>query len=89
MPNRVVKVLAGIALLLFLLLTAALFIDEPLRAYIEEKMNRILKGYRVHIGALYFHPLGASIDLHEILLSQRSPAGPRASTGGPCYPDVW
>ena len=34
MPNRVVKVLAGIALLLFLLLTAALFIDEPLRAYI-------------------------------------------------------
>ena len=80
MPNRVVKVLAGIALLLFLLLTAALFIDEPLRAYIEEKMNRSLKGYRVHIGALDFHPLGASIDLHEIRLERVDEPGPPVAT---------
>jgi hypothetical protein len=80
MPNRVMKVLAGITLLLFLLLTAALFIDQPLRAYIEEKMNRSLKGYRVHIGALDFHPIGASIDLHEIRLERIDEPDPPVAT---------
>ena len=57
MVTRVVtKLLVGVAALLVVLLAAALLIDEPLRAYVEQKMNRSLKGYRVHIGALDFHP---------------------------------
>ena len=58
----------GVGLLLLLLLTAALFINEPLRAYVEHKMNRSLKGYHVRIGSLAFHPIGASLDLEDVQL---------------------
>jgi len=80
MTNRLMKVLAGVALLLLLLFTAALFVDEPLRGYIEGKMNRSLKGYRVHIGALDFHPLGGSVDLHEIRLERVAEPNPPVAT---------
>ena len=80
MTNRATKVLAGIALLFLLLLIAALFLDEPLRAYIEGKMNRNLKGYRVQIGALEFHPIGASVDLHEIRLERVNEPDPAVAT---------
>ena len=98
MVTRVTKLLVGVAVLLVVLLAAALFIDEPLRAYVEQKMNRSLKGYRVHIGALDFHPIGASLDLHEsdscvrmsrILRWPRLHAGRRAFIGGRSCPDVW
>jgi uncharacterized protein DUF748 len=77
---RMTKVLVGIAALFMLLLVAALFIDEPLRAYIEGKMNRSLKGYHVHIGALAFHPIGASIDLYEIRLERIDAPNPPIAT---------
>src|SRR4026207_2045971 len=80
MTNRLMKVLAGVALLLLLLLIAALFVDEPLRGYIEGKMNRSLKAYRVHIGALDFHPLGGSVDLHEIRLERVDEPNPPVAT---------
>lgn len=80
MATRVMKLLVGVALLLLLLLTSALFIDEPLRAYIENKMNQSLKGYRVYIGALDFHPIGASIDLHEIRLERTDEPNPPVAT---------
>ena len=80
MTNRVMKALAGIALLFLLLLGATLFLDEPLRAYIEEKMNRSLQGYRIRIGALEFHPIGASIDLHEIRLERVDEPDPPVAT---------
>src|SRR6185503_19475865 len=80
MPKRLIKLLVGVALLLLLFLIAALFLDEPLRAYVEAKMNRSLKGYRVHIGALDFHPIGASIDLHEIRLERVDADDPPVAT---------
>ena len=80
MPKRLIKFLVGVALLLLLFLIAALFMDEPLRAYVEAKMNRSLKGYRVHIGALDFHPIGASVDLHEIRLERVDAADPPVAT---------
>jgi len=80
MPRRLIKLLVGVALLLLLFLIAALFLDEPLRAYVEAKMNRSLKGYRVHIGALDFHPIGASIDLHEIRLERVDADDPPVAT---------
>jgi len=80
MVTRVTKLLVGVAVLLVLLLAAALFIDEPLRAYVEQKMNRSLKGYRVHIGALDFHPIGASLDLHDIRLVRTDEPEPPVAT---------
>jgi hypothetical protein len=80
MVKRVTKLLVGVAVLLVLLLAAALFIDEPLRAYVEQKMNRSLKGYRVHIGALDFHPIGASLDLHDIRLVRPDEPDPPVAT---------
>ena len=80
MATRVTKLLVGVAVLLMLLLAAALFIDEPLRAYVEQKMNRSLKGYRVYIGALDFHPIGASLDLHDIRLVRTDEPDPPVAT---------
>ena len=80
MVTRVTKLLVGIAVLLVLLLASALFIDEPLRAYVEQKMNRSLKGYRVHIGALDFHPIGASLDLYDIRLVRTDEPDPPVAT---------
>ena len=80
MVTRVTKLLVGVAVLLVVLLAAALFIDEPLRAYVEQKMNRSLKGYRVHIGALDFHPIGASLDLHDIRLVRTDEPDPPVAT---------
>src|SRR6476620_3668121 len=81
MVTRVTKLLVGVAVLLVLLLAAAVFIDEPLRAYVEQKMNRSLKGYRVYIGALDFHPIGASLDLHDIRLVRTDEPDPPVVTG--------
>jgi hypothetical protein len=80
MAHRVTKVLAGVALFLLLLLVVTLFIDEPLRAYIEGKMNRSLKGYTVRIGALDFHPIGASVDLHDIQVQRTNAPDPPVAT---------
>jgi uncharacterized protein involved in outer membrane biogenesis len=80
MLKRVIKLLAGIALLLLVLLIAALFIGEPLRAYIEEKMNRSLKGYTVHIGSLDFHPIGFSIELEDVRLVRTDEPDPPVAT---------
>ena len=49
---------------------AALFIDEPLRAYAERELNRRVDGYTFHIGALDFHPIGLSLDLERITVVQ-------------------
>jgi len=80
MGNRVTKLLVGVALLLLSLLATALFIDEPLRGYIEGKMNRSLKGYTVRIGALDFHPIGASVDLRDIRLMRTEAPDPPVAT---------
>lgn len=80
MPKRVIKLLVGVALLLLLLLAVALFIGEPLRTYIEAKMNRSLKGYTVHIGSLDFHPVGFSVELEDIQLVRTDQPNPPVAT---------
>lgn len=59
-----------IAILLALAYTIAFLIDEPLRRYTESKMNRALKGYTARIGKLDFHPLGFSLDLEDVVVTQ-------------------
>ena len=70
------KLLVGVALLLGLLLTVTLFTDEPLRAYLEHKMNSSLKGYTLRIGSLTFHPIGASVDLEDVRLMRTDEPDP-------------
>ena len=45
-----------------------MFIDEPLRGFIERRVNQRLDGYRLTIGSLDFHPMGFSIDLENVVL---------------------
>lgn len=49
---------------------AAFFIDEPLRRRTEAKINAALKGYTVQIGKLDFHPIGFSLDLENLVITQ-------------------
>ena len=75
------KIMAGVGLLVLLLLTGAAFlIDEPLRSYIEQKMNRSLRGYTVHIGSLDFHPIGISVDLEDVRLLRIDKPDPPVAT---------
>jgi len=71
---------AGAGVVLLLLAGAAVFIDEPLRSYIEQKMNRSLKGYTVRIGSLDFHPIGFSIELEDVQLVRTDQPDPPVAT---------
>jgi len=59
-----------VAIVLILIYTVAFLIDEPLRRYTEEKMNRALKGYTVHITKLDFHPHNLSLTLKGLTVIQ-------------------
>src|SRR5262249_56085325 len=59
-----------IAALLIIVFTIAFLTDEPMRRYTETKMNQALKGYTARIGKLDFHPLGYSLDLYDVLITQ-------------------
>src|SRR5438094_1253004 len=59
-----------IAIVLVIAYTIEFLIDEPLRRYTETKMNRALKGYTARIGKLNFHPLGFSLDLDDVVVTQ-------------------
>jgi hypothetical protein len=61
-----------IAIVLILAYTIASLIDEPLRRYTEAKVNRALKGYTARIGKLNFHPLGFSLDLNDVVVTQNA-----------------
>lgn len=69
-------ILGGIALLLVLLVVASFFVDEPLRRYIEGRMNAHLKGYTVQIDRLSFHPIGASLTLFNLVMIQEAHPDP-------------
>src|SRR5262245_5736836 len=59
-----------IAALLLIAYAIAYLIDEPLRRYTEAKVNRALKGYTARIGKLDFHPIGFSLDLNDVIVTQ-------------------
>jgi hypothetical protein len=65
------KWLLGAAIVVIALAYAVAFlIDEPLRRLTERQMNERLKGYAARIGALDFHPLGFSVDFHDVVITQ-------------------
>jgi hypothetical protein len=65
-----VWVAGTVMLLAAVAVVASFFIDEPLRRYLERQLNARLQGYTVRIGALDFHPLGFSIDVEDVSLTQ-------------------
>jgi hypothetical protein len=61
----------GVPVALLVILGLALaFIDEPLRVYAERELNRRVEGYTFRIGALDFHPIGLSLDLENVTVTQ-------------------
>lgn len=63
-------VAAGAVLLALVLVAAVLFINEPLRRHLEGALNAELEGYSVRLGAVAFQPLGFSITLKDLSISQ-------------------
>jgi hypothetical protein len=59
-----------LAVLLIIVFAIAFLTDEPMRRYTEIKMNQALKGYTARIGKLDFHPLGYSLDLYDVVITQ-------------------
>ena len=68
--------LGALALLLIVLFVAVRGMDEPLRRRVESGMNQALKGYRVTLGKLHFHPIGFSIDLVDWEIVQEANPDP-------------
>jgi hypothetical protein len=64
----VIGIIVGVILVIVAL--SYLVQSEYLRRYAERQMNRRLKGYTVQIGRAYFHPIGFSLDLDDLVLRQ-------------------
>ena len=71
LSRRRVWVLSSIAaVILSIAVLSYLISSESLRRYMENRINGNLKGYTVHIGKAYFHPLAFSVDLDNLILVQ-------------------
>jgi uncharacterized protein involved in outer membrane biogenesis len=80
--SRFWKWVLGIAGFFILLITVLPYVlhSDALRRYAERQMNRHLTDYTVRIGRAYFHPVGLSLDLDNLVLLQNEiPDPPIAS----------
>ncbi len=68
--KRTAWVLLILLAVVVLAVIASFFIDEPLRRYVERRMNESLDGYTVSIQRLTFHPIGASLTLYDVIFVQ-------------------
>ena len=66
----------GIAALLLVMIGGSFFVDEPLRRYMEARLNAQLRGYTAHLPELDFHPIGFSISLKGLTISQNADPHP-------------
>jgi Domain of Unknown Function (DUF748) len=60
----------AVALVVVAAVVASFFVDEPLRRSLERQLHACLQGYTVRIGALDWHPLGFSVDVKDVTLTQ-------------------
>ncbi len=66
-----------IATVVVLAYAVTFMIDEPLRRYTEDEMNRALKGYTVHIETLRVHPFAFALNLTGLTVTQNAhPSAP-------------
>jgi len=68
--------LGSLAVVAVLAYAIAFVIDEPLRRTTERQLNERLKGYTARVGKLDFHPLGFSLDLKDIVITQDAQPDP-------------
>lgn len=68
--TTIVGVLALVGLLSYLIHS------DRLREYVEHQVNSKLTDYNVRIGRVYFHPIGLSIDVEDIVLMQSANPDP-------------
>jgi len=68
--RRQIWLLGLLGLLVVLTYGLARFTDEPLRRYMEDKVNQRLTGYTVQIRALHVHPWTVSFDLENATILQ-------------------
>src|SRR6266404_4534841 len=71
--HRTFWVLVGLLVLLFI---ASFFVDEPMRATMERKINERLTGYSVRLPRLHFQLLGLSVTLYDLTVSQKANPDP-------------
>src|SRR5262249_14087224 len=50
--------------------------EEPLRRYLERRVNQSLTGYTVSIGALHLHVVGLAVELDNVTLVQNARPSP-------------
>jgi hypothetical protein len=62
--------LGTLAVIAILAVAVSYLLDEPLRRRIEAGINRSLRGYKVTIGRVDFHPFGFSLDLEDSIIVQ-------------------
>jgi hypothetical protein len=60
----------------FLLYVAFFFLDEPLRALLEKRMNGHLVGYSVRLPGLHLNPIGLSLTLKGLTVLQQAHPDP-------------
>jgi hypothetical protein len=68
---RLLKCLAVLAVFLgIVVIVVNVFADEPLRRYLERRVNESLDGYTVSIGKLRLHLVGLAVDLQDVSVVQ-------------------
>ncbi|HEX8043013.1 DUF748 domain-containing protein [Candidatus Deferrimicrobium sp.] len=70
--SRFWKWVLGIVVFLALLIIVLSYLipNDALRRHAERQMNRHLTDYTVRVGRAYFHPVGLSLDLDDLVLIQ-------------------
>jgi len=68
------------AALLLILLLMPLFIDEPLRRYMERGMNEALDGYSVSLRDVDLQPFGAAVTVRGLILRQEAHPEPAVAS---------
>src|SRR5512135_618930 len=76
--SRPWKWVLGIVGFIAVLITVLSYVisSETLRGYAERQMNKHLADYTVRVGRAYFHPIGLSLDLDDLVLTQNANPDP-------------
>lgn len=70
---KLFKWIGGLLLVLLLVVfLAGVFLDKPLRRYIERRMNASLEGYQVEITEMDLNPIGFSLTLFDLTIRQKA-----------------
>jgi Domain of Unknown Function (DUF748) len=75
-PPWTAIIAAIVVVLTAIVAIAAWRIEEPLRRYVERRVNESLTGYTVSIGALHLHIVGLAVELENVSMVQNARPSP-------------